>query len=66
MSNSVDPDQARHFVGPDMSPNCMQKLSAADTRHLGLRLNNNKKEKKKLPPSYRIFVKNPDLVVIVG
>ena len=24
-SNSLDPDQARHFVGPDLGPNCMQK-----------------------------------------
>ena len=22
MSNSLDPDQVRHFVGPDMGPNC--------------------------------------------
>ena len=21
---SLDPDQARHFVGPDMDPNCLQ------------------------------------------
>ena len=28
MSNSLDPDQARHFVGPDLGPNCLQKLSA--------------------------------------
>ena len=25
VSNSLDPDQARHFVGPDLSPNCMQR-----------------------------------------
>ena len=31
MSNSLDPDQARLFVGPDLSPNCLQKLSADDT-----------------------------------
>ena len=24
MSNSLDPDQARHFVGPDLGPNCLQ------------------------------------------
>ena len=31
MSNSLDPDQARHFVGPDLDPNCLQMLSADDT-----------------------------------
>ena len=28
MSNSSDPDQNRHFVGPDLNLNCLQKLSA--------------------------------------
>ena len=28
MSNSFDPDQARHFVGLDLGPNCLQGLSA--------------------------------------
>ena len=28
VSNSLDPDQDRHFVGPDLSPNCLQMLSA--------------------------------------
>ena len=27
----LDLDQARHFVGPDLGPNCLQKLSADDT-----------------------------------
>ena len=31
MSNSLDPDQARHFVGPDLDPNCLQRLFADDT-----------------------------------
>ena len=31
MSNSLDPDQARRFVGPDLCPNCLQRLSADDT-----------------------------------
>ena len=30
MSNSLDPDQARHFVGPDLGPNCLHRLSADD------------------------------------
>ena len=28
MSNSLDPDQDRHFVGPDLGPSCLQRLSA--------------------------------------
>ena len=24
VSNSLDPDQARHFAGPDLGPNCLQ------------------------------------------
>ena len=32
MSNSLDTDQARHYVGPNLGPNCLQKLSANDTR----------------------------------
>ena len=30
MSNSMETDQARHFVGPDLDPNCLQCLSADD------------------------------------
>ena len=28
VSKRLDPDQARHFVGPDLGPNCLQRLSA--------------------------------------
>ena len=31
MSNSLAPDQARRFVGPDLGPNCLPRLSADDT-----------------------------------
>ena len=27
VSNSLDPDQARHFVGPDLGPNCLQRIA---------------------------------------
>ena len=27
VSKSLDPDQAQHFVGPDLGLNCLQKLS---------------------------------------
>ena len=28
MSNGLDPDQDRQNVGPDLGPNCLQRLSA--------------------------------------
>ena len=28
VSNSLDPDQDRHSVGPDLGPTCLQRLSA--------------------------------------
>ena len=28
VSNSLDPDQDRRFVGPGLDPNCLQRLSA--------------------------------------
>ena len=31
MSNSLDTDQARHFVGLHLGPNWLQRLSADDT-----------------------------------
>ena len=30
VSNSLDHDEVRHFVGPDLSQNCLQRLSADD------------------------------------
>ena len=34
VSNGLDPDQDRHFVGPDLGPNCLQRFSADDkNRH---------------------------------
>ena len=32
-SNSLDPDRDRHSVGPDLGPNCLQRLSADDKNH---------------------------------
>ena len=32
VSNSLDSDQALHFVGPDLGPNCLQRFSVDDTR----------------------------------
>ena len=36
MSNSLDPDQAQHFVGLDLGPNCLQSLSAEETSRQAL------------------------------
>ena len=32
MPNGLDPDQGRRAVGPYLGPNCLQMLSADDTR----------------------------------
>ena len=31
MLNSLDPDKVQRFVGPDLGPNCLQRLSADNT-----------------------------------
>ena len=36
VSNSLDPDQAQHLVGPDLDPNCLQRLSAEDNSRQGV------------------------------
>ena len=33
LSNSFDPDQVRHLIGPDLGPNCLQRLSADGTSY---------------------------------
>ena len=30
VSNGLDPDQDRHVVGPDLGPNCLQRLTTDD------------------------------------
>ena len=37
VSNSLDPDQARQFVGPDLGSNCLLSLSADDSSRLGVK-----------------------------
>ena len=34
MSNGLDPDQDQHYVGPDLRPNCLQRLLADDKSRL--------------------------------
>ena len=43
MSNSLDRDQDRQFVGPDLSPNCLQSLFAGDKSFKHFILEQNKK-----------------------
>ena len=38
MSNSLDPDQAQHFVRPDLGSNCLQRLPVGDTSSKGKEL----------------------------
>ena len=39
VSNSFDPDQARQFIGPDLSANCLENLSADDSGSQGVSMN---------------------------
>ena len=39
MSNSLDPDQAQQFFGPDLGLNCLQRLSADNKSLAGKELN---------------------------
>ena len=39
MSNSLEPDQVWLSVGPDLGPNCLQKLSADNTSMQGVKMN---------------------------
>ena len=32
VSNSLNSHQARHFVGPDLCPNCLERFSVDTTR----------------------------------
>ena len=41
VSNGLDQGQDRHFVGPDLCPNCLQRLSANDKSHLSIERVNN-------------------------
>ena len=34
MSNSLDPNQDRHFVGPDLDASCLHRLSAVNNKML--------------------------------
>ena len=36
MSNSFDPDQVLHYVGPDLGRKCLQRLSTDNTSRLQL------------------------------
>ena len=38
VSNSLDPDQARHLVGPVLGPNCLQRSAAEGGKHVKCRM----------------------------
>ena len=51
--NSLDPDQAWHFVRPDLGPNCSQRLSADDTYIGGKELTGQQELHKRLQSSLK-------------
>ena len=62
MSNNLDPDQTRRFVGPDLDPNCLQRLSADNTSRQGYSenffLTNSSKQVKIFKLQYNIVTKS--------
>ena len=56
MSNSLDPDQDQTFVGPDLGPSYLQRLSADDKSPLNFRKEIVKVIVKWLSVSIRWFV----------
>ena len=38
VSNNLDPDQDKHFVGPDLGSNCLKSLSADHTGRQSLKV----------------------------
>ena len=37
MSNGLDLDQAQHFLGPDLGPNCLHRYSEDNIRRHGVK-----------------------------
>ena len=44
MTNILDLDQARHFIGPDLGPNCL-KMYSADHKNVWMNLGSNCSQK---------------------
>ena len=63
MSNNLDPDQDRCSVGPDLGPNCLQKLAADDIsrQRVNLLL---KLESKQIVPDQIAWMLEAVLIVI--
>ena len=68
VSNSLDTDQAWHFVGPDLGPNCLQRFSADDaadnligcqTFNLKNKVSRRQQKHEKLPSMLRVNLESP-------
>ena len=58
MSNSLDPDQARRFVEPDLGPNCLPRLSADDTGRQRVNANNKQEFEQPYQHLVKQYVRN--------
>ena len=63
---SLDPDQARRSVGPDLGPNCLQKLSADNTRRGHWPFNPNKSALIFINPLSALYVKMCTFLSCIG
>ena len=58
----MDPEQADIFVGPDLGPNCLKRLSADDTSRMSLKFPLNAiKVSNSLDPEQARHIVGPDL-----
>ena len=68
MVNSLDADQARRFVGPDLGPKCLQRLSADNTSRLRVKIYKIQKDEMMEPGTskhawWSRFSQNEDLIL---
>ena len=58
MKNSLEPDQDRRCVGPDLGPNCLQRLSADDILAAS--------KERVYPTLFSIIIRKPDVQILRG
>ena len=61
---SLDPDQARRIVGPDLDPNCLQMLSAYDTCRENVKVTSEEMGLRFQLKTFAFFILDTDIQVL--